>query len=266
MFAATADTITVDTFLLSCRALGRGVEHRMLRELGRIARERNIRHIDVRFRGTARNQPAFDFLDSLPYGSRQPDGQDLVFRLPAHAALGATFAPDSAGAQLHVSPPAAPRTRMEPAQVEGKSELLCRIATELAGVEQILTDMELKKQRPAPVEIGSDHVPPRTHAERVLCEIWSGLLGVSPVGTHHNFFDIGGHSLLATQVLSRIYDRFGVELSIQDVFDAPTIAELAATVETHQIEKAEPEQVLTIVREFDGLTEEQVEALLAREG
>ncbi len=72
--------------------------------------------------------------------------------------------------------------------------------------------------------------------------------------------------MLATQVLSRIHDRFGVELSTQAVFDAPTIAELAVMVEIRQIEGAEPQEVLAVMRESDSLMDEQVETLLSREG
>jgi FkbH-like protein len=266
MFAATAESITVETFLLSCRVLGRGVEHRVLRELGRMAKNRGIEYIDIRFSPTGRNQPALDFLNGLKIGIRQPDGHYLVFRLPAHAAAGAAFDPDCAGTQPHGPSHSAPQAETNAMLVEGESELLCRVATESADVRQVLKNMELKGRGLRPAATRADYVPPRTHTEKALCEIWSGLLGMDPVSTHHNFFDIGGHSLLATQVLSRIYDRFDVELSIQAVFDAPTVTELAATVEIRQIEAAEPQEVLAMMHEFDNLTDEQVETLLSREG
>ena len=45
-----------------------------------------------------------------------------------------------------------------------------------------------------------------------------------------NFFELGGHSLLGTRVMARIYDKFGVRLTLRDVFDAPTIRRLADRV------------------------------------
>lgn len=73
---------------------------------------------------------------------------------------------------------------------------------------------------------------PRTPAEQRLAAIWSEVLGVPRMGIHENFFDLGGHSLLATQVISRILRAFGVALPLKKLFEAPTIAQLAATLDT----------------------------------
>ncbi|WP_159104740.1 non-ribosomal peptide synthetase [Plantactinospora sp. BB1] len=72
---------------------------------------------------------------------------------------------------------------------------------------------------------------PLTETERLLAEIWSDVLGVPAVAADDNFVDLGGHSLLAMQVLWRIQDARGVELALRSVFDAATLAELAATVD-----------------------------------
>lgn len=67
--------------------------------------------------------------------------------------------------------------------------------------------------------------------ERGLAQIWLELLGVDRVGHDDDFFMLGGHSLLATRVISRIDERFGVRLTLRDIFDAPTIAQLARRVQ-----------------------------------
>jgi FkbH-like protein len=263
MGAATTSVLSVDTFLLSCRVLGRGVEHAILRHLGHLAEQRHLGHVDIRFRPTGRNQPALDFLEGLPFGSALPAGPEITFRFPAQSAAGAALdlsvpeAPPALRRPDTSPPPAAPRA--------GKSQLLCRIAGELADIGRILVDMESKRRHPGRME-GTDFAPPRTPTERSLCRIWAGLLGTEVIGVHHNFFEVGGHSLLATQVLSRVYETFHVELSIQDIFEAPTIAALAAVVETRQIERAAAPQVLALLREMEGLTDDQIETLLAREG
>src|SRR6185295_11399357 len=63
IFEARPGTLCVDTFLLSCRALGRGVEYRMLAALGALARERAIDQVDMPYRPSGKNQPALDFLE-----------------------------------------------------------------------------------------------------------------------------------------------------------------------------------------------------------
>jgi len=86
---------------------------------------------------------------------------------------------------------------------------------------------------PAPVRESADRAPvaPRTPTEKALVEIWSELLGVERIGTLDDFFELGGHSLMATRVLSRVRERFGVELSLPSLFDAPTVSDLAGKVD-----------------------------------
>ncbi|MCX7594875.1 MAG: amino acid adenylation domain-containing protein, partial [Fischerella sp.] len=75
------------------------------------------------------------------------------------------------------------------------------------------------------------YVAPRTSTEENLATIWSELLGLEQVSINDNFFDLGGHSLLLTQLIFRVRETFQVELPLRSLFDMPTIASLAKSIE-----------------------------------
>ena len=74
---------------------------------------------------------------------------------------------------------------------------------------------------------------PRTEVEEALAQIWKQVLRLDCVGVDDDFFDIGGDSLYATQVVIRVNRAFGVDLAVRAIFDAPTIASLAALLSEH---------------------------------
>jgi acyl-CoA synthetase (AMP-forming)/AMP-acid ligase II len=73
---------------------------------------------------------------------------------------------------------------------------------------------------------------PRTPHEKTLAGIWAEALQVERVGLHDDFFALGGDSLLATRVVIRIYEIMHLEVEVSDIFEAPTIAEMAEHIET----------------------------------
>ncbi|MBI1890864.1 MAG: non-ribosomal peptide synthase/polyketide synthase [Burkholderiales bacterium] len=73
----------------------------------------------------------------------------------------------------------------------------------------------------------AEYVAPSDAVEEGLAVIWGELLGLKQVGIHDNFFDLGGHSLLAIQAISRIKEKFGVQLKVADLFVYASIATLA---------------------------------------
>ncbi|MTJ10024.1 MULTISPECIES: non-ribosomal peptide synthetase [unclassified Anabaena] len=91
-----------------------------------------------------------------------------------------------------------------------------------------------KKILPAPEQLNSEvkesFIAPRNSLEEQLANIWAEVLRIDKVGIYNNFFSLGGHSLLVTQLISRMRDDIGVELVIQDVFNYPTVADLAVIV------------------------------------
>ena len=73
-------------------------------------------------------------------------------------------------------------------------------------------------------------VAPEGPVQMELAQMWSTLLGVSPVGADDSFFDLGGHSLIAVRLFAAVKREFGVEFPISVLFEAPTIADIAARI------------------------------------
>lgn len=83
-------------------------------------------------------------------------------------------------------------------------------------------------------ELEEVFVAPRTPTEQVLTEIFAQVLEVEQVGVHDNFFELGGHSLLATRLVAQLLKMFEVEVTVVDLFEAPTVAGLAERMEKTQ--------------------------------
>jgi acyl carrier protein len=136
-----------------------------------------------------------------------------------------------------------------------------RIANELRTPAAILERIRAATRKPA----RAVSEPPRTPLERELAELWAGLLNVPSVGLRDNFFELGGHSLLAVQLLSRVRQIYGVELSLEVVYTGEfTVAELAKAVELKEIEQSGADYQ-DLLQELEGLSDEEARALLAEE-
>ncbi|HEX7816384.1 condensation domain-containing protein, partial [Dyella sp.] len=87
-----------------------------------------------------------------------------------------------------------------------------------------------RKALPAPDWDQAGKRMPRTHHENVLAGIFAAVLDLPLVGIDDNFFHLGGQSLLATRLISRIRSTLNVDLTLGDLFDAPTVASLSQRV------------------------------------
>jgi acyl transferase domain-containing protein len=81
-------------------------------------------------------------------------------------------------------------------------------------------------------DLATAYEAPADELEQTLARIWQQLLGIEQVGRRDDFFELGGHSLLAVQVVSRLEQTCDVQVSLRDIFEARTVAELADRIKT----------------------------------
>jgi acyl carrier protein len=106
-------------------------------------------------------------------------------------------------------------------------------------------------------------VAPRNPTEELIAGIWQVLFGIDRIGIHDNFFELGGHSLLGLQLTTRLRETFHVEVKVQDVFDSPTVAELAKLVGSSSVVADDAVARLeSILRMVEELPEAEAKALL----
>ena len=121
-------------------------------------------------------------------------------------------------------------------------------------------------------QLEDSYVAPRDETEKALAEIWAEVLRLERVGIENKFFDLGGHSLVALQIIARVRNAFQVELTMRHIFEAPTVAQLAATITqiqltggTHEessIDSFVAEDKERLLEDIDQLSDQQVDLLL----
>ncbi len=222
MYEAAEDVLRVHNMLLSCRVLGKGVEHAMVARLGQIAVMQSLSAIEIAYIPTPKNTPAGNFLETFQSGHREDNGQEVLYRIPADAAAALEFSPAQ-------SEPAQFTSHADPDLVSQSSPLhtiadFARIATHYCDTASILQAVNDSQQirLAAPVA-----VPPRDELQKRLSGIWQRVLRISPVGIHDNFFELGGDSLAAVRILSNVEAITGCSFPLVVLIEAPTIAELA---------------------------------------
>ena len=98
-------------------------------------------------------------------------------------------------------------------------------------------------------EAAAEFHPPETTVEKRIAGIWSDVLKMDVIGIEDHFIDLGGHSLQAIQVIARVNQVYGIDLSLKSAFEASTVHALAALVET------------TLRAEIDALSTEEIQRL-----
>ena len=222
-----ADAVEVDTLLLSCRVLGRGVEHEMLASLGRHAVGRGKKVVRLRLIRTPKNEPALAFAEAVVGAYRREVDDGVVYDVPSEFAAAIVHragedAPEVIAARKAdgaKAPKAAAPTLL------GRSARYARLATELTSGPAVMQALRAATRAVrTPASAGAQ---PRSATERALVVLWEELLGVSGIGIDDDFFALGGTSLLAARMIAELAHRRGIALPLTTIVESPTIRQFA---------------------------------------
>ncbi|HEX5220542.1 MAG TPA: HAD-IIIC family phosphatase, partial [Verrucomicrobiae bacterium] len=241
VFKVETAAVSVDSLLLSCRVLGKGVEYRMIADLGRVCREHGLERVNVHFTPSARNQPARDFLDRIGGPFREPQNGGFVYAIPVEIAERVTFQP-TASSEL------VPARSTQPVLVStpksGKRFNRWQwVALEASDPSRILEQIHANSPKRLSTAVNGD---PTSDLEKQLCEVWQELLRLERVGVHDDFFELGGHSFLAVRMFAQIEKLTGKRLPVLAIFQAPTVAQLAQRISETAVHSAPPSLIVPI--------------------
>jgi len=224
--------VTVDNWMLSCRVLGRGVEHAMLRRLAELADASGLELVRLPYIPTARNEPARAFADSIASEFAEQGAGTTVYTIPVvdarmiehrpgHDPIAVTearLADEKRGAGTTAAPPA----------MRNRSERYTRLAVALNSGQAVMRELAANERRVRTLAAAA--TPPQSALETQMLGLWESLLGVDGIGIDDDYFALGGTSLLSVTLFARIHREFGVRLSLTSILEAPTVRSLAQRV------------------------------------
>jgi FkbH-like protein len=226
--------LEIDSFLLSCRALGRGVEHQILTSLGCIAKDQGKDSVVVNFNATEKNLPARNFLESFGAEFKSENEGLTHFSFPIEVVLNAGSHSQKVVKDTKESAAASTKIQTNPSAIKRHAGLR-RIAAELHRADSLLAC--LKTASAGRPNLSVPFVEAADEAEVQLARIWQRVLNIEAVGVLDDFFELGGDSLIAVSLFVEIEAHFSKALPLDVLFNAPTVRSLARVLTERESEK-----------------------------
>ena len=238
IFRVLQDKVEIQNFLLSCRILERGIEHKVVAWLGEYAAKysKKINNIEFLYKHTTKNYPIYSFLGKITnstYKDHYFQKEQIVFSLAVPDAITLQFNPeDNRSTEDLLSKQKAEETKpTDHNDNTQQSNNLTSITIELYNVELIQKAIQaFLRQSRKQVENLSEYVSPSNSYEHRLTRLIESILSFFPIGIKDNLFDLGINSMLTVQLCSLVHQEFKIELNLQDVYDYPTISELSELI------------------------------------
>jgi FkbH-like protein len=221
----TDGALEIDTLLLSCRVLGRGVEYELVASMGKLARARGKAIVRLPLIRTPKNEPALAFADAAVGAFRREVEGGVIYEIPAERAAAVVHragedAPEVIAAR---KADAAKTPKAAAPSLLGRSARYARLATELTTGGAVIQALRAATRAARAPGAASASAQPRSATERSLVVLWEELLGLSGIGIDDDFFALGGTSLLAARMIAELAHRRGIALPLTTIVEAPTI-------------------------------------------
>lgn len=239
LFHEMPNALFVDSLMLSCRALGRGVEFALAKHLAELAQSASKDQVDIAFAHTERNKPVHAFLESVAIYQKQsevnisPDLTGVVYSYSTNdlSDLDPLHAATPSLAQNGKAIAANKTTQVKPEATSDTSPSLLwqNIATQLSEPAQIYSKILLQKEpRPA---MQVPFLEPQTQTEKQVADIWKNVLGLQEVGLEDGFRELGGTSLQLVQIYGQLMLTFEVDLPFTKLFGLPNIRSIVEHIQ-----------------------------------
>ncbi len=252
----------LDTFLLSCRVLGRQAEAAILTTIGRYCREKGITKIEADFYPTKKNEPFEEYLrknkwqlvwESEKCNRYEISVQDIVDSIDCIECYFCKERPEKQDKALSYS---------DKNNVAGEAVVTVEIRTAAQGYHLVEPDwqvsifneeellhknylvqlkyytgkrlLDIPRTQQRYKNNAQVYEAPRNAIEEKLAAIWSEVLGVDNIGINDNFFELGGHSLRATSLIAKIHKALNVEVPLKEIFVKPTIKEISEYINSKE--------------------------------
>ena len=111
-------------------------------------------------------------------------------------------------------------------------------------------------------DVSTSYTAPRNEVETLLVELWQGTFRIQEIGVADNFFELGGHSLLAVQLLKNMNQTFSSKITLKDLFDGPTIEQLAARISGTPADSDDVAELEALLAEIEGMSADDLRAEL----
>ncbi len=220
-------TLHVPTFLLSCRALGKGVEHKVLEFLARLGPET----LSISLKDTGKNAPAQKFFNSIAGAERDVNTVIISAENARKAAQNVSKIAD-----IDSNEPADKTAIQEKIAQSNSAALYGEIATSLRTATQIRDAIAMRtRSRPKGAPFC---IPPVTPSQKVVAAAWSAALGIREIGQDDRFADLGGKSIQLLRVYAALPEP---KPEFTALFSHPRMADLAAHLDTLTVAEVAPE-------------------------